>query len=96
MAAGVSGVDPYGAPFTSYYTGPTGIHGDGSNFLFGDGHVKWLKPIQVSSGHNGTPGQDQATASATNARGNYKAAATDTMFLDANHTAAVAGTFSTN
>ena len=96
MAAGLSGVDPYGAPFTSYYTGPTGVHSDGSNFLFGDGHVKWLKPVQVSSGHNGTPGQDQATATASSGRGNYRAAATDTLFLDAGHTASVAGTFSTN
>ncbi len=96
MAAGPNGVDPYDATFLGYYTGPTGIHSDGSNFLFGDGHVKFLKPIQVSSGHNGTPGQDQATASAGNPRGNYKAAATDTMYLDMGHTQAVAGTFSAN
>ncbi len=97
LAAGVSGVDPYDpATISSYYTGPTGIHTDGSNFLFADGHVKWLRPVQISSGHNGTPGLDQATASATNARGNYKAAATDTLYLDANHTQSVAGTFSLN
>ena len=96
MAAGPNGVDPYGPPYTSYYTGTTGIHGDGSNFLFGDGHVKFLKPIQVSSGHNGSPSLDQATASANNPRGNYKAAATDAMFIDAGHAAAVTGTFSTN
>ena len=57
--------------------------------------MKWLEPIQVSSGHNGTFGQDQATATASNSRGNYKAA-TDTMYLDAGHTQAVTGTFSTN
>ncbi len=96
MAAGLNGVDPYGAPYTSYYTGPTGIHSDGSNFLFADGHVKFLKPIQVSSGHNGVPGQDQATATNNNSRGNYKAAATDTMYLDMGHTQSVAGTFSLN
>ena len=97
LAAGVSGVDPYdAATIAAYYTGPTGIHTDGSNFLFADGHVKWLRPVQISSGHNGTSGLDQATASATNSRGNYKAAATDTLYLDANHTQSVAGTFSLN
>jgi prepilin-type processing-associated H-X9-DG protein len=29
-----------------------GAHFDGSNFLFCDGHVKWLKPTTVSSGAN--------------------------------------------
>ena len=95
MAAGPSGVDPY-TGLSASFTGPTGIHSDGSNFLFADGHVKFLKPIGVSSGHNGTPGQDQGTASANNSRGNYKAAATDTMYLDAGHTQSVTGTFSLN
>ena len=95
MAAGTSGVDPY-TGLSASFTGPTGIHADGSNFLFGDGHVKFLKPIQVSSGHNGIPGDDQATASGSNSRGNYDAAATDTMYLDAGHTQGVAGTFSLN
>ena len=44
--------------------GTSGIHADGSNFLFADGHMKWFKPIQVSSGRNGTPGRDQVTATA--------------------------------
>ncbi len=30
----------------------TGRHSDGSNFLFGDGHVKWLRGASVSNGHN--------------------------------------------
>ncbi len=96
MAAGPNGVDPYDSTFMSHYTGPTGIHGDGSNFLFGDGHVKYLKPVQVSSGHNGSAGQDQATASANNPRGNYKAASTDAMYLDTAHAQPVTGTFSLN
>ena len=96
LAAGQSGVPPVaGTPYASYYTGATGIHTDGSNFLFGDGHVKYLKPAQVSAGHNGNSGQDQFTASSGSWSG-YKAAATDTMFLDANHTQPVAATFSTN
>ena len=31
---------------------PTGFHTDGSNYLFADGHVKWLRGAQVSGGHN--------------------------------------------
>ncbi len=95
MASGPNGVDPF-ADLAQYFTGPTGIHTDGSNFLFADGHVKWLRPVQISSGHNGTPGQDQATASASSPRGTYKAAATDALYLDTNHTQSVAGTFSLN
>ncbi len=96
MAAGASGVDSYGAPYTSYYTGATGIHTDGSNFLFNDGHVKFLRPIQVSAGHNGISGQDQQTATAGSSRGLYKAAASDALFLDSAHTQSVVGTFSAN
>ncbi len=36
---------------TTYYTGLTGIHTDGSNFLATDGHVKWLRGPAVSPGH---------------------------------------------
>ena len=35
-----------------YYTSPTGLHTDGSNFLLADGHVKWLRGAAVSSGNN--------------------------------------------
>lgn len=31
-------------------SGPTGRHTDGSNFLMADGHVKWLRGSQVSTG----------------------------------------------
>ena len=34
----------------SYYVSPTGRHSDGSNFLLCDGHVKWLRGSQVSTG----------------------------------------------
>ena len=33
-----------------YYLAPTGRHSDGSNFLLCDGHVKWLRGSQVSTG----------------------------------------------
>ena len=33
------------------FTGTTGIHSDGSNFLACDGHVKWLHGTAISPGH---------------------------------------------
>ena len=44
------------------YPTATGLHADGSNFALADGHVKWLKPNQVSAGSaNNNPScpQDQ-------------------------------------
>ena len=93
MAGGVNGT--YTMTTMANYTGVSAMHSNGSNFLFGDGHVKLLRPTQISSGHNGIAGQDQATGS-TNSWSGYKAAATDAMYLDAAHTQGVAGTFSTN
>ena len=96
MAAGVNGNLGSGEYSASSYTsGAVGIHTGGSNFLLGDGHVKYLRPAQVSSGHNGRPGQDQASASSTGFSG-YNAAATDALFIDAGHSGAVAATFSLN
>ena len=44
-----------GRAFNSgYQLAPTGRHTDGSNFLLLDGHVKWLRGIQVSSGFENT------------------------------------------
>ncbi len=83
---------------TTYTNGGPAIHTGGSNFLLADGHAKYLRPEQVSSGHNGNPGQDQETASA-GASGNlglYKAADTDTLYVDPGHTVGVAATFSVN
>jgi len=37
-----------------YNTGPNGRHLGGANFLFCDGHVKWLMGHQVSVGYNAT------------------------------------------
>jgi len=33
-----------------FFTAPTGVHTDGSNFLLADGHAKWLRGSSVSSG----------------------------------------------
>ncbi len=78
-----------------YTGGGVGIHTGGSNFLFGDGHVKFLQPNQVSTGHNGHPGQDQEDASTAGFSG-FNAADTDTMYVDPGHTYGVAATFSLN
>ena len=43
------------------------LHSDGSNFLLCDGHVKWLRPVQVSSGWDWSDpnaGQDAASSDA--------------------------------
>ena len=55
------------------YTGKTGIHTDGSNFLGADGHVKWLRPVAVSSGTNAASGSGQGatTAAATDTLGGF-------------------------
>lgn len=44
-----------GRPFNpAYQISPTGLHNGGANFIFLDGHVKWLMPSQVSSGYVNT------------------------------------------
>jgi prepilin-type processing-associated H-X9-DG protein len=44
-----------------------GAHFDGSNYLFCDGHVKWLKPAAVSSGFNALlPSNAQGPGNASN------------------------------
>ena len=100
MPAGpTGGLDPatYSTVSPSPYTsGAVGIHTGGSNFLLADGHVKYLRPSQVSSGHNGNPGQDQETASSSGGYSNYKAADTDTLYVDPGHSDGVAATFSVN
>ncbi len=55
------------------YTGQTGIHTDGSNFLAADGHVKWLRPVAISSGLTGISGNGQGgnTAAATDTLGSF-------------------------
>ncbi len=42
---------------TSDFTGLTGIHTDGSNYLAADGHVKWFRSVAIS------PGDTAATSS---------------------------------
>ena len=100
MAGGQNGM-PAPADYTvagnplPYTSGAVGIHTGGSNFLLGDGHVKFLRPEQVSPGHNGRSGYDQESGSTAGFSG-FNAAATDTMFVDPGHTVPVAATFSVN
>ena len=68
-----------------YYLAPTGRHSDGSNFLFCDGHVKWLRGSQVSTG-------DVRTSDPTAA---HNAAPTDTQDQRLPNTGSAAGTEST-
>ena len=51
------------ADFTLDARMPLGRHLEGSNYLFADGHVKWLKGVQVSPGANAT--------TSTTAEGHY-------------------------
>ncbi len=51
-----------GGAWHDRYPSATGLHADGSNFALADGHVKWLKPTQVSAGaanNNANCPQDQ-------------------------------------
>ncbi|MGI4791476.1 MAG: DUF1559 domain-containing protein [Janthinobacterium lividum] len=52
------------------YTGTTGIHTDGSNFLAADGHVKWLRGVAVSPGRSAAAA---TSAQATDPAGTYGA-----------------------
>ena len=84
---GLGGNPGYGNTATGNYVSPTGIHTDGSNYALCDGHVKWLRGDQVSSGtalfYNGgnwsyTSDQDPNATNAPRAAGteNSKWAAT--------------------
>ncbi|BDI30510.1 hypothetical protein CCAX7_25610 [Capsulimonas corticalis] len=53
-----------GSASTDYvYKALTGRHTDGANWLYADGHVKWLRPISISGGPtNSTQGDCGGTA----------------------------------
>ena len=66
LATGFLGVNGpragnYDTRMGAYYLSPTGRHTDGSNFLLCDGHVKWLRGSQVSTGdiHTTNPNPDR-------------------------------------
>ncbi len=78
------------------FTGATGIHTDGANYLMGDGHAKYFKPAQVSPGVTApasTCGQG-GTGTCTNGVAN-DAAGTGNLYINGtNQTGPVAVTFS--
>ena len=58
----------------------TGLHTDGSNFLFSDGHVKWLRPSAVSPGTAaGNATDNQAQYSSIEAAGTANSKFTGTF-----------------
>ena len=70
-------------------------HTDGSNFLMGDGHVKWLRPSAVSSGFDSISancGQDQTFTNGACASSTGFAAGTNAL---SSNGANFAATFST-
>ena len=85
-------------PDKNKYKNPTGRHSDGANFLYCDGHVKWLRPISVSVGlvadasdcnaRSASPSSDAACQSTSSAAGT--AVSTDTGPAGGN----IAATFS--
>jgi prepilin-type N-terminal cleavage/methylation domain-containing protein/prepilin-type processing-associated H-X9-DG protein len=81
---------------TAYYTAATGRHTGGANYLFGDGHVKFMNPGQVSPGFAAaasTCGQRGTGPNCTS--GANLAAGTGALYINANNdTGAEAGTFS--
>ena len=79
-----AGQSTYGSYFTRGNNGATapteGRHLEGTNFLFLDGHVKWAKGAQVSTGNNAANSTDaQQTSSCSGGGGTYdcKAAGTE-------------------
>jgi len=55
-------------PAGGYADGDPARHGDGANYLFADGHAKWLRGISVSAGNNaagGSPSQDTVNSAFT-------------------------------
>lgn len=61
-ATGYMGGRTPSSTYACQYTGKEGRHSGGSNILFGDGHAKWLKGSQISSGYShGRENGDQDT-----------------------------------
>ncbi|MBC8134373.1 MAG: DUF1559 domain-containing protein [Fibrella sp.] len=69
-ATGYMGGRPMTVANACRFTGPQGRHNQGSNFLFGDGHAKWHRGSQVSSGgNNGSENGNQGTSAAAGTNG---------------------------
>ena len=90
-----AGAYPGGRPATNFSTFTpvltNGVHTNGANYLACDGHVKWLRPAQVSTGWDA---QTSGAVQGFDTFGNDAACATDGMYLDAAKTQPVAMTMS--
>ena len=86
----LGGVTPAAADRPQFNNQPTGRHTDGSNYLFCDGHVKWLRGSAVSPGPSAAQPADAqgATPAAPFAGGTFPSAA-------GTGNSSYAGTFST-
>ena len=71
----MGGIVPSAANQAAYYTGLTGRHTDGSNFLAADGHVKWLRGSAVSPGYAALTAMSAQAADASGPYGANKNAA---------------------
>ena len=81
-ATGVmGGLTPTAASLAQNFTGQTGRHTDGSNFLAEDGHVKWLRGAAVS------PGGVAVNANAAQNSGAKQAAGTGSLVTTGTNTA---------
>jgi prepilin-type N-terminal cleavage/methylation domain-containing protein/prepilin-type processing-associated H-X9-DG protein len=66
-------IDGYALP--NWQQGALGVHTDGANYAALDGHVKWLRPSQVSGGLTAP------SAATTASRSNETAAGTSSMIM---------------
>ena len=76
----------------SDFQGPKGRHMEGSNYIFGDGHVKWLKGTQISPGWKNPNATDGGSPACPN--GQYCIAAGPDASVMASNNQPFAGTFS--
>jgi len=105
--SGVGTISPYGQYVTGYlgnrtpanagyalyaYPKALGTHTDGSNFVMGDGHAKWLRGSAVSSGWNAAKATDPEMLGCTTS--SWDAAHCAAAGVDS--TEAWSATFSTN
>jgi len=65
----LSGGNPADVGGSGGYLSVTGRHLDGSNYLMGDGHVKWLRSTAVSAGNAAAKSTDAQAASPNLAEG---------------------------
>jgi prepilin-type N-terminal cleavage/methylation domain-containing protein/prepilin-type processing-associated H-X9-DG protein len=68
-----------GGDMSCHWTGPTGRHTDGSNFLMADCHAKWLRGAVVSPGANALNANQTAAQAFNSGNGGYAAGTSGTI-----------------